>query len=807
MSIHSEVELSQVARQTILSSELNDILVNMDDSFDQILSRVEESLLLHADNCSSDKERVMIRDAHSCLRKKRAEVKKRFKNTFHEMVQQAVNEPKTANLSLDGVDWAKLTLVEGSDVDEDILVSRLATKIRNSAEWELQDLNTRISYLMGKDEPDEKVNPLRPELFCRAVNQACGELDADHQIRMEVMRVFESALSERLSDVYHQLNARLIQRNVLPKIKLRTPPRPSNLPPRRSLSGTNDQTGPGATTAPAGMPGDSHAAHPERQEALQSMIENTLSMFEVLQNLVASNSTYQEVITENPAVAQSRRSLYNAIQELRQAQSFNLEPIALSDLPQLPENYPTDASALTGPSPIPNFIWTNREQLQAAAPNHVDRITIDIVAMLFDQILADEKLPNDIKLLIGRLQMPVLRVALSDPAFFASRGHPARRLIDRISSCSIGYERNGSSDERFFKMVEELVLEVLRSTEDDSGLYEKLLEQFEAYLEQEKSHQDNDIVGKAADLLERAEVREVIGLNATIQINKLLFGLDIDQFIRNFLLDVWSQVIAEAACDSADPENDPQVEGLKRVVLDLVWSTQPKRSAEHRKELVSLLPKLIGAIRQGFQLIAYPPEKETRFFSTLMQLHSTAVRTTGAEELPRVDIEDFTRRLKDLVFKQDVIVSAYVDRQLKVSTTQAERVIAEQQLPVEVVKPEQIRGDVTLNIEDNQLEQWIASLERGNWLMMKTDGEFSKVRLAWISPMRSFYLFSSHQSQRGHSFNNETIRQMFRSGDLRFIEDELLIDRSVRSVMTSLEQNKGKAIPMQHGQGQTAKAA
>lgn len=799
MSIHSEIELNQVARQTILSSELNDILVKMDDSFDQILARVEEELLLRADDCSNNTERILIRDAHSCLRKKRTEVKKSFKKIFHEMVQQTISEPKTANLSLDGVDWAKLTLVEGSAVDEDILVSRLATKIRNAAEWELQDLNTRISYLMGRNESDEKINPLRPELFCRAIGQACNELDADHQIRMEIMRVFEAALSEHLSNAYHQLNARLIQRNVLPRIKLRTTPRASNLPPRRGLSEDN---GPSASTAPNRNSENNTGAGPtDRQEALQSMIENTLSMFEVLQNLVASNSTYQEVIAENPAVAQSRRSLYNAIQELRQAQSFNLEPISLDDLPRLPENFPTEAG-----SPIPNFIWTNREQLQAAAPSHVDRITIDIVAMLFDQILADEKLPNDIKLLIGRLQMPVLRVALSDPAFFASRAHPARHLIDRISSCSIGYERNGSSDERFFKMVEELVLEVLRSTEDDSALYEKLLEKFEAYLDQEKSQKDNDIVGKAADLLERAEVREVIGLNTTIQINKLLFGLDIDQFIRNFLLDVWSQVIAEAACDSSDSENDPLVESMKRVVLDLVWSTQPKRTPEQRKELVSLLPKLISAIRRGFQLIEHPPEKETRFFSTLMQLHSTAVRTTGAEELPRVDIEDFTRRLKDLVLKQDVIVSTYLDRQIQVSTTHAERIMAEQKIPVAVVKSENIRSNIALNIDDEKLDLQIAALERGSWLLMRMEDEkdFSKVRLAWISPMRSFYLFSSHQSQRGHSLNNETLRQMFRSGDLRFIEDELLIERSVRSVMSSLEQNQGKATPLHASQVKAA---
>ena len=807
MSSHTSTEMNQLSRQMILSSELNEILVRMDDSFNDVLTRVEEELLHHAEVCNSDKERTLIWDAHANLRKKRAEVKARFKTVFHEMVQQAMEETKaakaanTAKISLDGVDWTELKLVDDSALEEDVVVSRLAGKMKNAAEWELQDLNARMSFLMGREDPDETINPLRPELFCRALGQACNELDADHQTRMEVMRVFETALSERVRTVYHELNARLIQRNVLPRIKLRTIPKPSNRPAAKSgaddaaggaAAGSGSNASGGGGGGSAGNAGGNQNITP--QEALNSIIENTLSMFEVLQNLVQHNDAAQEGMIETPAVTQSRRSLYGAIQNLRQVQSANFGPISLDDFPDLQDI--THGQLAGGEAAvIPNFIWNNREQLRAAAPNHVDRITIDIVAMLFDQILADDKLPNDIKLLIGRLQMPVLRVALSDPAFFASRAHPARRLIDRISSCAIGYERAGSSNERFFKIVEELVLEVLRSAEDDSELYESLLNRFEAFLEQEKAQEDNDIVGKAADLLERAETREVLGINATIQINKLLFGLDIDPLVRNFLLDTWSQVIAEAACNSSDPEHDEQVATYKQVVMDLVWSTQPKNSPERRRDLVALLPKLIGAIRRGMQLIGHPPGKETEFFAGLMQLHSEAVRTVGAETLPRINIEQFAERLKELVFRQEIAVSELAHGELTVSSEQAERILAEQNVAIDFVKPAIREGQIALDIDDATLNEWVTGLERGHWLSMNVEGEFCKVRLAWVSPLKTFYLFSSHQNKRGHSFSAETLRQMFRNGDLTRIEDENLIERSVRSVMTELEKNKGQPAP------------
>src|SRR5213075_738050 len=66
----------------------------------------------------------------------------------------------------------------------------------------------------------------------------------------------------------------------------------------------------------------------------------------------------------------------------------------------------------------------------------VDAMTIDIVAMLFDYIFDDRHIPASVKAVLGRLQIPVLKVALLDKAFFSSKAHPARRLLDRLSEAA-----------------------------------------------------------------------------------------------------------------------------------------------------------------------------------------------------------------------------------------------------------------------------------------------------------------------------------------------------------------------------------
>ena len=64
---------------------------------------------------------------------------------------------------------------------------------------------------------------------------------------------------------------------------------------------------------------------------------------------------------------------------------------------------------------------------------------------MFQSILAEERIPASVRVWFARLQIPVLRVALAEPEFFSALQHPARRLIDRMGSCVMGFESNVGS--------------------------------------------------------------------------------------------------------------------------------------------------------------------------------------------------------------------------------------------------------------------------------------------------------------------------------------------------------------------------
>ena len=87
-------------------------------------------------------------------------------------------------------------------------------------------------------------------------------------------------------------------------------------------------------------------------------------------------------------------------------------------------------------------------ELKKKAATTSEKATIEIVALMFQSILSEERIPPAVRVWFARLQMPVLRVALAEPEFFGTLEHPARQLIDRMGSCVLGFECGGDRRQR-----------------------------------------------------------------------------------------------------------------------------------------------------------------------------------------------------------------------------------------------------------------------------------------------------------------------------------------------------------------------
>ena len=69
--------------------------------------------------------------------------------------------------------------------------------------------------------------------------------------------------------------------------------------------------------------------------------------------------------------------------------------------------------------------------LKQAASTPVERATIEIVALLFQSILTEERIPSAVRVWFARLQMPVLRVAVGEPdsVSYTHLTLPTKRIV------------------------------------------------------------------------------------------------------------------------------------------------------------------------------------------------------------------------------------------------------------------------------------------------------------------------------------------------------------------------------------------
>ncbi len=424
-------------------------------------------------------------------------------------------------------------------------------------------------------------------------------------------------------------------------------------------------------------------------------------------------------------------------------------------------------------------------KLAETASKQVDKLTIEIVGLLFDRINQDKHVPDEIKLLIQRLQFPLIKVALTDPELFVSPQHPARLLLDRIASTSIGWTKEGEDNQRYLAEVQKVVHAVLATTEDGLGALEKALAAFEQYLTEEKTR-DDDPVSRAKRALAEAESREVMATNATIQVRSAFDGVQIESYLRDFLMETWVRVLVAASL--REKEKPGRLQRYLRIVHDLVWSVWQINS-EDRKRLISVIPLVLATLREGVMLIDWPQAKMQAFFSRLMNSHALAVKALElAHGSPGVPFEPSTLSIKlDGIRFDAKPPAAEAAVPLQVSDDVVCHVIAEKHVPVNHLTLPPGAAATAAGPDDAQVEAIIARFRRGNWFNLRVGEVTERVRLRWISPRKTLYLFTPADGRQANSPSPEALRGYLRAGRIQPIESVPLFERAVYAVVQDLQ--------------------
>ncbi len=416
-------------------------------------------------------------------------------------------------------------------------------------------------------------------------------------------------------------------------------------------------------------------------------------------------------------------------------------------------------------------------ELKKKAETSTEKATIEIVALMFQSILAEERIPPAIRVWFARLQMPVLRIAIAEPEFFGSLEHPARQLIDRMGSCVMGFNAAVIGGNAMEVEIKRVVQVIEQYPETGRRVFQLVYDEFQKFLS--KYLTDNDSTQRLVTVAQQVEQKETLAIQYTIEMRSMLAELPVREEIREFLFKVWAEVLALAAV-----RNGPQhaeTLSLKAVASELVWAASAKPNRTERAKVIQELPALLHRLRQGMTLVNIVGKDQEANIKAIGDTLADAF-LSKTEAIPHERIDAMAKRLAHL----EDFVADDPSTDLPLDRESIEMMLGIDASMIEVV------ADGGSKPSAGMLA-WAAELQLGNWFALDHNGASNQVQYVWRSERKQLHLFAA-PGGRSYLIQARRLAAYLQAGLLLPAEEEALTVRATRDALAKLDANPERLL-------------
>lgn len=728
-------------------------------SMQALFDNADDTLFEMADRATSNGEQNAFFEAMRDLRLKRKTIERNFLQQVFESFA-TLNQYEVGKApELDAVAMDALSLVHNDELEESVALDAMVSRVMHGDGVALGHLTARFNAVISR-KLDDKNNPLGPRMLCEQFLAACEGLGVEIRVKLIILKLFEKYVLGDLDQLYAVANQQLVEAGVLPELK-------SAAPTMRR------------------QPGQARAAHERTAESQAGSAagysdESVQEVFGALQELLSQ--------VRGSAALPRREVPADAL------------PISSNDLMRLlshlQQHLPADGQQLDGDFDLRGRLdgllsRASAKSGRARIVGEVDEDVINLVAMLFEFILDDRTLPDSLKALIGRLQIPMLKVAVLDKTFFSRGSHPARRLLNEIASAALGWNAQGDAQrDVLYQRIEQVVQRLLNDFTDDPAIFSDVLAEFLAFTGDEKRRSEL-LEQRTRDAEEGRAKAELARQQVEQALNARLLGKTLPEVVVRLLQDGWSKVL-QLTCLKHGSES-PEWEAALRVMDDLVWSVEPHESAEDRLSLLELVPGLLKSLRDGLSGAAIDPFVTSEFFSQLEAVHVQAfqhIKRETAEPLaaPAADAPEAEAgagladgpllELPPLELEEAVAAPAMVE-------------VVEEIVLLAPGESRPLEPEAVLPDDDETLAK-VDSLRVGSWVEIQEDEEHKlRCKLAAIIKPTGKFIFVNRTGMKVLEKTRMGLAVEFRRGAIRLLDDALLFDRALESVIGNLRRLKG----------------
>ncbi|MFZ9509674.1 MAG: DUF1631 family protein [Burkholderiaceae bacterium] len=706
----------------------------------------------------------------------------------------------TAQIRLDAMD---LSLLDDSVVEKKIVSSRLAQAVLERVSWDFGELRRRMEAVESTSEQSEW-DVMRPEVVTRHMVEQWMHAGLTLDNWAMLGDVIQQQTLAHLTEVYKSVNALLADMGVLPDLeggggrvrraadagRASAPGAPVAPSQPASLAGGDvggagggaaGQAG-GHTGGYAGGYAGAYAGSPQASGG--GMSGGGAAASAGYPGSAAGAQDTPLGRARNAAVAvvgQLRRVLTDRVPGYDPSRPVVVAP-QVSRL--MTERMPTRAAGIGevdidvgSVDDATRVVRERTRELKDQAGSEAEKATIEIVALMFQSILAEERISPAVRVWFARLQMPVLRVAMAEPEFFGTLQHPARQLIDRMGACVLGFEGGGVTATALEGEIRRMVQMIEQYPETGRRVFRLAFDEFQRFLA--KFLTERDETRRAVSVAQQVEQKETLSVQYTIEMRNLLKDIPVHDQVRDFLFKIWTDVMAVAAVKQG--AQHPDTLTLKAAAADLVWAASAKPNREDRARVIRDLPELLQRLRQGMSLLGLSPDAQDERLKTLGAILAQAFRSQ-TKSIAQADIDALGKRLANL----EDFVTDDMAGDLALDAHSLEMMLGMDASAIELVPD----GDVQPSAA---MLGWARELELGHWFRLDHNGQVRQVQYAWSSARKQLHLFAAAD---GHSVlvQHRRLAAYLQAGLIVPAEQESLTTRATRDALAKLEANPERLL-------------
>lgn len=648
----------------------------------------------------------------------------------------------------------ELALVPYEDMEKRLLLNKMASQLETRQAGQLRAIRQRIAHLLSRDDLSRDKNPFRPEVFISALNNAWCEFNPDVDTHALVLPLLKEEVFVDLGPVYVNLNKIMAEHGVLPNLTDscsieknaggRFAAKAEALPLDALQQLRKMLTPDGGAPAASALPGTENPA-----AAIPS-----IPLIPGIPMIPGDHG-----VAGLPAMPSGGASFAGGAMPQSNGTETSIPSGLAHFLSNIDASHALHRVGATKAAPG-NPLRSMLGNVKAAAPqgslSRVDESTVDLMANIFNVVFRDENIPHEIKSLIGLLQLPVLRSALQDKEFFFKEEHPARRLIELLSKTSVGWDKSSGQQDPLYQAIKHSVDRVHQEFDAESDIFSHALTDLERFIDQEERSASKQLATPVRRAL-RQERLEVATEAARHDIATRIDTGEVVAFVESFLQNRWVKVLA---LGYSVQEAKPKVlESAVKTMDDLIWSVKPKATTDERKELIARLPHVLAMLNKWFDIVKLDNAERLQFLAELAECHASIVRAP---------------------------LDMTPERRIEVAV-EAAKEAAERRLQK---KDEQATQDEEKRLAAEHTESHIEGLERGTWFEFDgvEDEDKMVVKLKWISPMKSLFIFSPRSKTGSFSILAEKLAVGLELGTIRTIRIDGLINRALTEVLGTAEE-------------------